>query len=388
MMPSCSIDITGIGCISALGATYKETMISLYKGLCSAALPTRFSIDQPEEFPVFEVDDEQVNWLKTTANYNRTTMLALAAVNDALEDAKISKNDLRTLRVGVCIGTTVGNSLNNEKFYSDVQVGQHPPLDEIKRYLLSNPAEVIANELQLNGPVLTVANACASGTDAIGIGQSWFNNDMCDVVIAGGAEELSRISYLGFISLMIHSTKICTPFDVNRNGLNLGEGAAILILEKDKPKKRKCSVLGYGMGCDAYHLTAPHPDGLGLKIAQKQAMSQAKLEAVDAINAHGTGTKDNDKVEMKVFDQIFPDVPYFSVKGCTGHTLGAAGAIEAVISIGCLEHAMLPVSTGFSELDEAHIHPPLQQNISFSGSTILSQSLAFGGNNSVVIFGS
>ena len=384
-MTSPPIDITGIGCISALGTTFRQNMGNLYRGFSRPGRPSRFSIDQPEDYPVFEVDDTQVKWPRVDRDYNRTTLLALAAAEEALEQAELSRQILRRKRVGVCIGTTVGNSLNNESFYAAVQAGETPDLREIKRYLHSNPAEVIAHELNICGPILTVANACSSGTDALGTAKSWLNNDLCDIVIAGGAEELSRISYIGFISLMIHATEMCKPFDAHRSGLNLGEGAAIMICEKDGRQRTKSSITGFGMGSDAYHLTAPHPKGLGLKLAIEQAMKDAEISFVSAINAHGTGTLDNDRVEMTVFDQLFSGVPYFSVKGYTGHTLGAAGAIEAAISIGCLKRGRLPASAGFSTADANHRSHPLTENTAFSGSALLSQSLAFGGNNSVII---
>lgn len=378
--------VTGIGCLSALGTSYQQCLENLFLGEQNCVPPTRFSSDHPEVFPVFEVADIDVPWPKNTATKGRTAKLAMTATFEALNDAGYSIDFLKSKRVGVCIGTTVGNSMNNEEFYKKFLDGEHPELTEMERYFNSNPAEVIANELELAGPVLTVANACSSGTDAIGIGRSWLEANLCDIVIAGGSDELSHVSYLGFISLMISSTSPCTPFDKNREGLNLGEGAAILIIEKNTPNiKRKAVIASYTTACDAYHLTAPHPEGRGLRVALQNSLKEAGLDTVGCINAHGTGTLENDKVEMNTLKELFPETPYFSIKGCTGHTLGAAGAIEAAMSIGCLERAEVPASIGFTELPEDQTSPPVVKTMPLSSKSILSQSLAFGGNNSVII---
>lgn len=378
--------VTGIGCLSALGTSYQQCLENLFLGKRNCAPPTRFSTDHPEVFPVFEVHDHDVPWPKNMAKKGRTAKLAMTATFEALNDAGYSSDFLKSKRVGVCIGTTVGNSMNNEESYRKFLDGEHPELTEMERYFNSNPAEVIANEFKLAGPVLTVANACSSGTDAIGIGRSWLDANLCDIVIAGGSDELSHVSYLGFISLMISSTLPCTPFDKNRKGLNLGEGAAILVLEKETPGiKKKAAITSYHTACDAYHLTAPHPDGRGLRVALQNSLKETGLKKVGCINAHGTGTLENDKVEMNILGELFPKTPYFSIKGCTGHTLGAAGAIEAAMSIGCLERGEIPASSGFTELSEDQYSPPVTKNTPLPSTSILSQSLAFGGNNSVII---
>ena len=161
-----------------------------------------------------------------------TTRFALAATRQALADAGWDPGALRRLRVGVCLGTTVGSALNIEDFYREYRAGGSPDLETIERFLRSNPAAAVSRELGLDGPVQTVVNACSSGTDAIGIAASWLRAGVCDVVLAGGADELCRIIYNGFISLMITDDQPCRPFDRERRGLNLGEGAAVLVLER------------------------------------------------------------------------------------------------------------------------------------------------------------
>jgi 3-oxoacyl-[acyl-carrier-protein] synthase-1/3-oxoacyl-[acyl-carrier-protein] synthase II len=262
----------------------------------------------------------------------------------------------------------------------------------IQRYLRSNPAAVIARQFKLDGPTQTLVNACSSGTDAVGLGASWLRAGACDIVIAGGADELARVTYAGFSALMISDSEPCKPFDARRKGLNLGEGAGILILENPalcRQKAKRGYLLGYGSACDAYHLTAPRPDGAGLKQALHEAFAAAAVtpEQIAFVNAHGTGTPDNDRVESRVLNAVLPDVPFVSTKGYTGHTLGAAGGIEAVFTLACLLRGEIPANIGFSCPDPESPSSPVRENTRISGEVALSESLAFGGNNAVLILG-
>jgi 3-oxoacyl-[acyl-carrier-protein] synthase-1/3-oxoacyl-[acyl-carrier-protein] synthase II len=353
--------------------------------------PKAFHSSHVESYPVFEI----LSPLPTPNSGGellRTTRLALSAVMEALADAGLSGEELAQLRVGVCVGTTVGCAMNNEEFYAEFINGADPDMAPIDRYLRSNPAAAIAKHYQLDGPCLTVVNACSSGTDAIGIGASWIRSGLCDVVLAGGADELCRVTYNGFASLMINDTHSVKPFDAERKGLNLGEGAGILVLESAEFMAKRMKIprgyiLGYGSATDAYHLTAPHPEGRGLRRALSEALQAASISPgqIAFINAHGTGTPDNDKVESLVLSEIFPDVPFISTKGYTGHTLGAAGAIEAALTLVCLEQQKLPANIGFRTADPQLPVQPVSQTTVIEGKVALSESLAFGGNNSVVI---
>ena len=386
---SVGVAVLGVGCLCALGVNHLECMTNLFRGVPTSISLPKFSPDSSAIYPVFEIDDSRVPWLEHLQDLGRTAQLAVVAASEALDDAGIAPDYLAGKRVGVCMGTTVGNAMNNEEFYRQYRLGERPDMFEMDRYFRSNPAEVIAREFQLQGPVMTVANACSSGTDAIGLALSWLKADLCDIVLAGGCDALCYISYLGFASLMISSEALCTPFDRNRKGLNLGEGAAVLVLGKANGNiNEQCIVSSYASACDAYHLTAPHPEGSGLKKAVAEAMDLAGITKgkIAFINSHGTGTWDNDQVEMQVFAEMFPKTSYFSVKGCTGHTLGAAGSIEAAITVGCLLKGEVPASAGFSDLPEGMENPPVRTLSSFTGDYALSQSLAFGGSNSVVIF--
>jgi 3-oxoacyl-[acyl-carrier-protein] synthase II len=295
--------------------------------------------------------------------------------------------------VGVIVGTTVGSAMNNEEFYRQFRAGAEPGMEPIGRFLASNPATAVARQFGLAGPCQTVVNACSSGTDAVGIGAAWIRAGECDLVLAGGADELCRVTYNGFISLMIADEAPVKPFDRRRRGLNLGEGAAFLLLESEglrqqRGRKARAFVTGYGSACDAHHLTAPHPDGEGLKRALAEALAQSGVTAagIAFVNAHGTGTPDNDRVESRTLATTLPGVPFLSTKGYTGHTLGAAGAIEAAFTVACLELGKVPANVGFGEADPDLPATPVAEARAITGETALSESLAFGGNNAVIVF--
>lgn len=380
-----AVSITGMGSICAAGNTLDLSMASMYAGTrnCSAPLLIKSSLDT--EYPVFEVKN-----FSDELPGSRTVKLAWKALHEALEQAGLSEKELNGKNVGICIGTTVGCTLNNEPFYRDFKAGIKPDIKPIHDFLSNNPALNISKALDLKGPVSCPVNACASGTDAIGIAASWIRDGICDIAIAGGTDELSRITYLGFISLLISSTSPCRPFDKNRNGLNLGEGAGILILENNKRGRKSLGeICGYGTCSDAYHPTKPHPEGKGLFKALSMAFAEAGIspDKTAFINAHGTSTPDNDRAEGNVIKSFFPGkVPVFSSKSYTGHTLGAAGAIEAVFTLRSLFDGRLPATAGFSDYDEACGIIPTTENIEINSDYAVSNSLAFGGGNSCLIF--
>ncbi len=386
------VAITGLGCLSGAGMNLTEALDNMFANRRFPHPPVRFSTDHPASYPVLELREEFKLPLDDQEKvYARTSQLALAAALEALAAAGWDEERLRGKRVGVCIGTTVGCALNCDDFYRAYKDGDDPELDVIKRFLRSNPAAVIARQLKLDGPTQTVVNACSSGTDAIGIGAGWLRAGACDIVIAGGADELSRVTYAGFSSLMITDSEPCKPFDVKRKGLNLGEGAGILILESKAVRgaKKACGyVVGYGSACDAHHLTAPHPEGNGLKQALSEAFAAAGVtpQQIAFVNAHGTGTPDNDKVETRVLAEVLPGVPFLSTKGYTGHTLGAAGGIEAVFTVACMQRGELPANIGFDQADPELSGTPVAENMTIDAQFALSESLAFGGNNAVLIF--
>jgi len=389
MKPLAPVAVAGIGCICSAGLVLKECMNFLYKGKRNPAPPVHFPTKLT--FPVFEVlEDFFPSTLFENKNVLRTCKLALTATLEAISDAGFDHKTLKTKRVGACIGTNIGCSMYDESFSND---GNTSFITPVNRFFFSNPTSSIASEFKITGPLQTVVNACSSGSDALGLAASWIRSGICDIVIAGGADEMYQITYTGFKSLLINDDSPCKPFDVNRKGLNLGEGAAVFILvskeiEKEMKKKPRAYILGYGAATDAFHHTKTRPDGKGLELAIEEAMESSGTTPSDIafINAHGTGTLDNDLVESRVFYEMLPGVPFFSTKGYTGHTLGAAGAIEAAFTIACLEKDKIPASAGFTTPDpEMPPACPVQQNVTINGNTALSETLAFGGNNSVLI---
>ncbi len=383
--------VTGMGCICAAGNDVESTVTSLYSGVRNPVPPSRLEVNLDKVYPVFEIEDDLDDF---APDANRTTKLALIAAEEALSQAGITADVIKNKRIGVCMGTTVGCTLSNEPFYRAFKDGSKPELGPIHRYLANNPAEYLMRYYGFQGPVATIANACSSGTDAIGMAKGWIQSGRCDIAIAGGVDALSRITYLGFISLLITSTQACRPFDVDRTGLNLGEGAGIVVLEhSDSAKERgvdsyaECA--GFGCNADSYHPTAPHPDGVGLINAIHRALEEAKIgsDQIGFINAHGTSTPDNDKTEGKVIAKLYkPGIPAVSTKAYTGHTLGAAGGLEAIFTIRSLIDGKLPATAGFENVDPECVIAPTTELTTIDAEYAISHSLAFGGNNSALIF--
>ena len=392
------VAVTGLGCISAAGATLFAGLAGIDAGSRTPLPPSLFQVEKA--YPVFmcdlpKVEDAFYDALPARdllGGLSRTVRLAAHALLDALADAGLSPKDLVFLKVGVCLGTSVGTALEFYDLHCAVRVGKEAPLDDLCRYLRSNPALAVARLLGVSGPVQCVTNACSSGADAIGIAAGWIRDGLCDVVLCGGADALSRVTYLGFSSLRLPSMDVCRPFDASRNGLNLGEGAGVLVLESPEraaSRPSRGTVMGYGTAADAHHLTAPHPDACGLAMALECALVQAGVTDGDIafINAHGTATPTNDAVEGKFFQMRFPQTPIVATKGATGHTLGAAGAVEAVFTLAHLARGLLPASPGFAAEDPAIGISPTTAPTLVAGHVAMSQSLAFGGNNSVLVLG-
>ncbi len=397
MSPLAPVAITGIGCITAAGANLKDAMESLYAGKRHPAVPRHFQNAPPTPYPVFEIPaGTEALWNCPVSlpahGLTRTRYLALCATRQALADAGRDATDLARYRVGVCLGTNVGSAMSYGGDDSACPLQMANP--HLTRFGHTSPTLGIMEAYDLSGPSQTVVNACSAGTDALGLGAAWIRNDLCDIVIAGGADAMYEITYLGFIALMISDQSPCKPFDQHRNGLNLGEGAAIFVMEsprlwRSRRHRLRGTLLGYGASADACHLTAPAPDGAGLKSAITEALQSAGRQPHEMafINAHGTGTLDNDRIESQVLAEVFPQIPFLSTKGCTGHTLGAAGAVEAAFSIACLERRQLPPSNGCDTPDPTLAAPPVTSLTPIGGTLALSQSMAFGGNNAVVVLG-
>ncbi len=383
------IVITGMGGISAAGNDLEGTLRSFCSGRRNAGPVSLFSTSLT--YPVFEVKDACAAGGRDTM---RTVRLAFRAVAEACREAGLS-GGAGDHRVGVCFGTTVASQLNDVDFYREFRGAGSAPMGSVDRFLNGNLAGAVAREIDARGPNCTVVNACSSGADAVGVGLSWLRGGLCDMVIAGGDDEMNRVPLDGFGSLSIVSNDPCAPFDRDRQGLNLGEGAGVLVLEtvssaRKRGRDMELFLAGYGSACDAYHLTAPRPDGTGLEAALVKALREAGIAPADAdfVNAHGTATRDNDRVEGTVLARVFgDDVTFLSTKGFTGHTLGAAGALEAVFTAMALREGWIPASAGFTNRDEEIPVQPVREMTEVKGRYAVSTSLAFGGNNAALVIG-
>ncbi len=388
------IIVSGVGGLCAAGANVPEIMRTIYSGLRSPSASEHVRADYLEQYPMFELHPSAVpDGYYEGPESERCGLLAIGAACEAVNDAGLDLDSLKEYRVGVCIGTTVGSTMNNESFYRDFLLNRFPGMQSIRNYLKANPADMVARHFHLKGMRQCIANACSSGAVAIGQAAEWINNGLCDIAIAGGCDMLCRVIYNGFVSLKITDTQPCRPFDINRMGLNLGEGAGMVILESPRAARRRktrarATLCGYGNCSEAYHISAPMPDGVGLETAINVALQQAQISHDDIafINAHCTATPENDKVEGIVFSRLFPQTPFHSTKGYTGHTLGAAGAIEAIITIESLKRQMIAASIGFSDPDPEFAVNPVTENTPVAGDYALSDSAAFGGNNAVLVF--
>lgn len=317
-------------------------------------------------------------------------VFALTAAEEALNQAGLSRDEWRGMRVGVCIGSTVGCTNFQEDFGRDFFAGKLPDPAPLKEYFHNNTAQFLARHLGLRGPVQMLSNACTSGADAIGVAAQWLDADLCDAVICGGTETILPRMFYGFRSLMLCAPTACKPFDRNRQGLTLGEGAGILLLEKNSsPRASLGEFLGYGSASDAFHPTSPDPEARGLDLAVRNCLKRLDLSLNDVhfVNAHGTGTPHNDAAEGRWIARQTSHARVVATKGYTGHTLGAAGAIEAVISLLSLAKGMLPASLGFSEEDPEIGITPTREIEKGDYKIALSLSLGFGGLNSALCLG-
>jgi 3-oxoacyl-[acyl-carrier-protein] synthase II len=383
--------ITGLGCISGAGRNIQETMASLYSGERNPKPPVRFKYQLNKDYPIFEVlgYERQANDL--------SVIFAEIAIREALADAGLDFAYLQSIKVGVFLGSTAGCFFNREDYYRQHRNRQDSDPSFIAQVLMNGSiAHQISKKFSLNGPAMTLSNACASGTDAIGLASAMIERGECDIALAGGCDEIVRMVYLGFISLMNTADEPCVPFSKRRKGLNLGEGAGICVLESPASVQKRGvnplgSVEGYATCSDSYHITAPEPSGRGLRKAFHQALSQAgiKPEDVAFINTHGTGTAENDRVEGRVIAEIFGEnIPFTATKAYTGHALGAAGGLEAVFTTRFLIDRKIPGVPYDIEPDPECVIIPHQGTKEIFGHYACSSSLAFGGVNSVIVIGS
>ncbi|PKV52967.1 3-oxoacyl-(acyl-carrier-protein) synthase [Aquimarina sp. MAR_2010_214] len=392
------VAITGMGIISAIGNNVAENYQSLINGEKGISRVSKIDTIHKDAIMVGEIAStnlelEQQLGLTPDNNYSRTALLGAIAAKQAIQDARIS--DINAYKTGLVSATSVGGMDMTEAYYYDYLENKNTQ-KYIEGHHAGDSTQKIAEQLGIKKSlVTTISTACSSAANAIMFGARLIKSGKLDRVVVGGADCLSKFTINGFKTLMILSDTYNTPFDENRKGLNLGEAAAFLVLESDKviaaEKKEVLGyVKGYGNANDAYHQTASSENGDGATLAMQKAIKVAAYTAkdIDYINAHGTATGNNDLSEgraiLRVFGEEIPD--FSSTKAYTGHTLAAAGAIEAVYAVLALQHNIIYPNLNFkTQMKEFDITPQLELKEK-ELHTVLSNSLGFGGNCSTVIF--
>lgn len=390
------IAITGMGIVSAIGQNVeanKQSLIAEKTGIGKASL-LQSRLTDTHLFGEVKISNEQ---LKQELNIDfdtlisRTSLLGIKAVKEALSQVSENKN----LRTGLISGTSVGGMDRTEGFYREkLKEGKLDRITDLLTHDCGDTTDKIAEYFGGFTYVNTISTACSSSANTIMMGANLIKTGKLDRAIVGGIDPLSAFTANGFNSLMILDTEWCKPFSANRKGLNLGEGAAFLILESDELiKSSGDTVIGYVSGYananDAYHQTASSPDGRGATMAMTNALKMAGVNPseISYINAHGTGTNNNDESESTAINNIFgaDKPPISSTKAYTGHTLGAAGAIEAVFSVLALQNDWVFPNLNFQEqIAENDWEPPLKLE-KRELKHVLSNSFGFGGNNSSLI---
>jgi len=387
------VAVVGAGVVSPLGFGLSETFDSLRKARDCVTRVGRFSVAGCRCKTAGQVPDERLLSKRhegaRARRLHRASHMMIQALGEALEQEPQFKPELTV------IGTTSGGMSYGEDYYRSLD--RHGSLRHAPSWIANYPAQkpvIDALEaFEISAPCQVVANACASGTNAIGHAFECVRSGRYQRVLTGGYDALSELVFVGFDSLQASTPEKCRPFDQHRTGMVLGEGAAILALENlDLALKRGAHVLaeitGYGMSTDNFHLTQPDPSGVGPRRAMERALESARLTAnmVDYINAHGTATPFNDAAEGKAISQLFDRVPVSSTKSMMGHSLGAAGAVEAVICLLALQYQFLPPNINFCAPDEdVDLNIVANEARPMALRTVLSNSFGFGGTNASIV---
>ncbi|MBN1495394.1 MAG: beta-ketoacyl-[acyl-carrier-protein] synthase family protein [Spirochaetes bacterium] len=376
-MDGTRVFITGMGVLSALGSGTGAHVDALKENRSGIRPLGLFPASPGNLLPAGEYSGDLPE-----PGMPRTHRLALAAMREACAGRDIVPD-------AVIIGTTTGGMALTEEL---LRAGER----DAARYLhhsTSSVAEYIAGALSCRGPVLTITTACSSGTAAIKLACELLRSGRARCVLAGGADSLCRLTYYGFNALQLIDPDGARPLDRSRRGMSVSEGAAMLLLEAaaSAPANAIAEILGGGLSCDAYHPASPHPDGDGARAAMSAAIEDAgtSVSGIGYINLHGTGTVDNDRSEARAVRALFGAniPPLSSVKGATGHSLAAAGAIEAVISALSMQKGFLPANTGCIDPDPDLGLVPLAEACETPVATVLSNSFGFGGNNACLVLG-
>jgi 3-oxoacyl-[acyl-carrier-protein] synthase II len=383
-----SVVITGLGAITAAGAGLASMHRALIAGESGLGPLTRFPSPRCGGLPVAEVSAIQ------GGDGRRTRQLAETAIREALGSAGLpSIPEHLSTRAGLVIGTTVGGMPETESAIEAALLGRPVRSGVWRRHECGYLTSSLARKFGFRGPTTTVSTACASGALAIAIAGEWVASGQADLVVAGGTDALCRLTLNGFASLLALDPLGCRPFDRERRGTSLGEGAGFVVVESRGHARGRgalpaARLTGWAHSCDAYHATAPDPSGARAEEAVRGALDAARLRAneIDYINAHGTGTIENDRTEGSMLTRVFDrPSPVSSTKRIFGHTLGAAGAIEAIVCILAIRHGFVPGNPGFTTPDPECGLIPVSSTFEQRIRHAVSTSFGFGGNNSALV---
>lgn len=399
---SIRLAITGTGIICSIGTNRDEVWEAIKESRAGIGPLTLFG---DEKFPT-DLAAEVTGDLRKTIGasaaairrLSRTDLLAVKAAGEAIESAnRGARTELKRDRAVVCTGTSTGGLAEGEEYFFErlVRGGRRTPPSSVLQQPTSAPSDAVAKWFGLEGGVLSNATACASAGVAIGMAADLLRSGRADLALAGGSDALCRLTYSGFNVLQAVDPGPCTPFGRDRKGITLGEGAAYLVIERwDDALARGATILaelcGYGASCDAHHPTAPAEDGRGAEAAMRGAMADGRLNGsrIDYINAHGTGTLLNDSAETRaIVAAVGTSVPTSSTKSYFGHTLGASGALEAVICVLALEHQLAPPTLRLKQPSDDCVLDYIPETPRPLAMThVLSNTFGFGGSNVSLLF--
>ncbi|MEP7310437.1 MAG: beta-ketoacyl-[acyl-carrier-protein] synthase family protein [Acidobacteriota bacterium] len=396
------VAVTGIGLMSALGSTRDDVWRGLLEGRCGIGDVSLFDASgyrssKAAEMRPYARDPELSP--HAWGRLSRADQTAIIASREALADSGLLDSGVNLTRAGVMLGSGTADLMRNEEWFEEAQrVGlRRAPPSKIFNHFPSTPSDTLASHFGFEGAKASVLSACSSSTVAIGYAADAIAGGRLDAALAGASDVLCRLTLSGFNALRLVDTEPCRPFCRTRKGMNIGEAAAILVLEEYSRAERRgariyAEILGYGIRCEAHHPTAPEPEGRAVAALVTAALRAAQIgsDQVDHVNAHGTATPQNDQAEARGLRQVFGErarrIPVTSIKSMVGHCLSAAGAIEAAVLAMSLDRGVVPPTIHYRERDpECDVDIVSNEARELPISCGLSISLAFGGNNAALV---
>ena len=395
------LGVTGIGLICAVGSDRESSWLALCEGRCGIRELTLFGGEGYRSRMVAEVrDDPEARFSpRERRRYSRADQFGVLAAAEALADARLLDAAIPTSSIGVFLGVGANDMLRNEVYYAALRgiTQRRARPSEIINYLNAASADPVARHFGLTGPRACLNAACASSTMTIGYAADMIRAGRVKAALCGGCDALCRSALSGFNALRAVDAEPCRPFDVSRNGMNLGEGAGVLVIEELEQALARgvhvyAELAGYAAYSEAYHVTAPEPEGMAVAALLSAALAASGVspDDVDHVNAHGTGTVPNDKAEARAIRRVFgertADIPVTSIKSMLGHCLGAAGGVEAAALALTIDRGIIPPTIHHTQTDpECPVDVVANQARRKTVRCAISTSLAFGGNDAALV---